>query len=372
MPASASLSTTGPRGPAVYIKIDNDGIVAKIGEGSAVGDRWLSVEMLLALELLLHDPRPDAAAAQYDAIIAGPVAASSERLAIELERNGHVSSSAHAFVLQRGALLVVEETTRKTIGNLTQASAETRQVLRALARRRGFETGAPGGRAFPEVLREAEEMGLIAPVASSLAWGDLRRLVPICPWFGFSRGTPIDRYYLEHFARDVREQVCGCVVDIGGRPAFWQKLGFARVSRRCVVDIAPQSGVDVVGNAADPLLFEADSVDGVLAFNVLEHCPVPQAVVDAVRRWLRPGGKLFCMVPSVQRVHRMPSDYCRLLPAALEVLFRDWSTMRLHVYGNPLTSIAALMGVAAEELDVGELDALHPDYPVATCAVATK
>jgi hypothetical protein len=60
------------------------------------------------------------------------------------------------------------------------------------------------------------------------------------------------------------------------------------------------------------------------------------------------------------------------MPEGIKHLFRNFKETQLYVYGNPVTFIAAIMGVAAEELAVNEIDVCHPEYPVAICAVATK
>jgi hypothetical protein len=39
---------------------------------------------------------------------------------------------------------------------------------------------------------------------------------------------------------------------------------------------------------------------------------------------------------------------------------------------NPIGTVAALMGIAAEELEESELMDHHPDYPVASCIIVTK
>nr|WP_230968368.1 hypothetical protein [Nostoc sp. WHI] len=44
----------------------------------------------------------------------------------------------------------------------------------------------------------------------------------------------------------------------------------------------------------------------------------------------------------------------------------------MYVYGNPTTVIASYHGIAVEELTSEELDAYHPDYPVANCILAEK
>jgi SAM-dependent methyltransferase len=110
----------------------------------------------------------------------------------------------------------------------------------------------------------------------------------------------------------------------------------------------------------------------VVLFNVLEHCEKPWVVVDNIYRWLKPGGQVFCMVPSAQRVHQVPKDYWRILPDAMDSLFAGFASRKLYVYGNPLTTLAAYMGIAADELSREELDCFEANYPVANCLHAQK
>lgn len=78
------------------------------------------------------------------------------------------------------------------------------------------------------------------------------------------------------------------------------------------------------------------------------------------------------MVPNAQRVHAAPRDYWRPLPDAIESLFASFPIRKLFLYGNPITTVASLMGIAAEELSEEDLDYLNSAYPVATCVVAQK
>jgi SAM-dependent methyltransferase len=146
----------------------------------------------------------------------------------------------------------------------------------------------------------------------------------------------------------------------------------SRVGRYANIDLTARAGVDIAGDVHDPALLAPASIDGVLAFNVLEHCPRPWIVADNIHTWLRRGGCAFCMVPNAQRVHRMPGDYWRPMPAGLESLIHAFARREVFQYGNPTTLIASYLGIAAEELTAAELDAHHPDFPVATCIVATK
>jgi hypothetical protein len=48
-------------------------------------------------------------------------------------------------------------------------------------------------------------------------WGNLRRTAPFSDNWGWDRGTPIDRVYIERFLREHAEDVRGDVLEIGGR-----------------------------------------------------------------------------------------------------------------------------------------------------------
>jgi SAM-dependent methyltransferase len=204
------------------------------------------------------------------------------------------------------------------------------------------------------------------------SFGDLRRSLPICSSFGLSRGTPIDRYYLDQFVLEIRDEVRGETLEIGGVRENREAYGFTSASSYKVMDLDPSAEPDVVADAHRPDAHQATSLDSVVIFNVLEHCERPWIVVENIHAWLRPGGKVFCMVPNSQRVHPHPKDYWRVLPDALHSQFAGFRITKLRVYGNLLASVASLAGVAAEELDAEELIYFDPSYPVATCAVATK
>lgn len=214
--------------------------------------------------------------------------------------------------------------------------------------------------------------GVLVPRPGTVRFGDLRRLRPWCSNFGATRGTPIDRYYLSHFVSTIRGNVRGDVLEVGGVSANRQVYQFGDVRSYTAMDAAKAEGVNVVGDLLAPHVFEENSFDVILNFNVLEHVRAPWQAVMNMHRWLRPGGMIGTMVPSLQRVHLVPNDYWRMLPAAVDSLHSAFDARKLSVYGNALAGIAALMGLAAEELETFELEAVEPDYPVATCIVGTK
>jgi len=225
---------------------------------------------------------------------------------------------------------------------------------------------------FKELVEQLAEIGFLSPAKGTIHWGDLKKTAPICQAFGLTRGTPVDRYYLSQFIHEVGSQVYGNILEIGGTP---KDKDFYEFSSHCsyrILNLEPGPGVDICGDVHDASVLDPNSIDSILIFNVLEHCYAPWKAIENIHTWLKPGGKCFAMVPNAIRLHATPMDYWRPLPDAFKWMFQCFSEYQLFIYGNPITVIASYHGIAVEELTVSELNAFHPDYPVATCIVARK
>ncbi|MGP0128476.1 MAG: methyltransferase domain-containing protein [cyanobacterium endosymbiont of Rhopalodia musculus] len=225
---------------------------------------------------------------------------------------------------------------------------------------------------FIQIVDKLEALGLLSPDINSLDWGNLRKLVPICHVFGLTRGTPIDRYYLSQFIEEIRGEIQGKILEIGGTPKDRDFYEVNSQDSYQVLNLEPGLGIDIVGDVHDPSVIEPESVDSVIIFNVLEHCYAPWIAVQNIYKWLKIGGKCFAMVPNAVRIHGTPVDYWRPLPDGMKYLFKDFSEQKLYIYGNLIALIASYHGIATEELSSEEINNCNPDYPVTTCIVAEK
>ena len=83
-------------------------------------------------------------------------------------------------------------------------------------------------------------------------FGDLRRTTPIASDFGYARGGPVDRYYIESFLERARRDVRGRVLEIGDatytRAVRWRR---GRRGPTCCTSTATAPGVTFVGDLAD-------------------------------------------------------------------------------------------------------------------------
>jgi Methyltransferase domain len=269
--------------------------------------------------------------------------------------------------------LILETATRAGMVDVSELREQS--VFRMLSKHYGFSSTFSSALPLDSFLRlvdELETLGLLTVEPMTVNFGDLKRYTPFCPNYGYSRGTPIDRYYLDRFIRDVRSQIVGTTLEIGGHPANRETYKLESVTEYCTMDLQQKSGAHLLGDVHSKRAFGSRSFNSVILFNVLEHCARPWIVAENIHRWLKPEGKVFCMVPNAQRIHRDPLDCWRILPDAFAIIFGGYSESTITSYGNLLTTIAAMSGIAAEELDEKDLAEKNNEYPVISCVVARK
>lgn len=92
---------------------------------------------------------------------------------------------------------------------------------------------------------------LAARRRKSIGFGDLRRVRPISPNFGYDRGKPVDRRYIEDFLSRNAEVIRGRVLEIGDN-AYTMHYGGARVTRSDILHVSPDNPrATLVGDLAE-------------------------------------------------------------------------------------------------------------------------
>jgi len=205
-------------------------------------------------------------------------------------------------------------------------------------------------------------------LALQLRWASMRRTVPLSRW-GFDRGTPIDRWYIECFLDSHRERVRGRTLEVL-EDLYASRLGADTVE---IVDIdASNPAATIVGDlcAADTL--PEASFDAIVLTQTLQFLPDPRRALRHLVTALRPGATMLITVPAVSRVAD-GSDRWRWTPLGLDELSSglDCSTSVFGV-GNSLACRAFLMGLAAEDLSRAVLDIEDPAFPVIVAARLDK
>jgi SAM-dependent methyltransferase len=198
-------------------------------------------------------------------------------------------------------------------------------------------------------------------------WGNLRRTRPFSTDFGFDRGMPIDRYYLEKFLTAHAAHIRGRVLEIQ-MAAYGRRFGQDVTACHSIdinPDVRPTYVCDLAHSEDD---IPSDSYDCFLMPSTLQHLRELEPALANARRIVRPGGAVIATAAGfVPLVPDHGSDLWHLTAAGWrEMAQRVWphDDVEVTAYGNCLAAIAALHGIAVEELDRHELDVVDPRYPV--------
>jgi SAM-dependent methyltransferase len=211
------------------------------------------------------------------------------------------------------------------------------------------------------------------PLRRRLRWGDLRRTEPFSRQFGYDRGTPIDRVYLDDFVGRHAGDVRGEVLEIG-EPHYTERFGARRVTSHVLDVDASNPRATLVGDLTDPATLPEDAFDCVVLMQTLQFVADPSAALANVWRSLAPGGVLLVAVPTISKLDTdYPRDLWRWTAAGLEELLArtcPGGEVEVTGYGNALAAVAFVMGLAAEELRPEELDAHDPELALVACGRA--
>jgi SAM-dependent methyltransferase len=208
--------------------------------------------------------------------------------------------------------------------------------------------------------------------------GNLRRVTPISRVFGFDRGRPVDRHYIEGFLETHAADVRGAVLEVGDR-AYTLRFGGDRIERSDVLHARPgNAGATIVGDLSTGEGIPEARYDCVILTQVLPFVWDFRAALAHARGALKPGGVLLLTVPGFSQISRYDAerwgDFWRFTSMSMERLFAEVfpdERVTIEVFGNVLAATAFLHGLAAEELSPEELDHRDPDFEV-TIAVRAE
>ena len=213
-------------------------------------------------------------------------------------------------------------------------------------------------------MRRPSSLGALEPKPLSTEWG-------------FDRGTPIDRYYIERFLEAHAADVRGRVLEV--KNSDYTRRFDRGVVRADVLDIDP-------GNANATILADLTAADHVPAgqfdcfilTQTLQFIYDSRAAVTHAHRLLAPGGVLLVTLPVVSRIaprYGPTTDFWRFTAASCRRLFGDVfgeSNVEVSTHGNVLVAMAFLQGAALEEIPRAKLDVDDPFFPLIVTVRAVR
>jgi SAM-dependent methyltransferase len=192
---------------------------------------------------------------------------------------------------------------------------------------------------------------------------------PVSREFGFERGRPIDRWYIERFLREHAADVRGRVLEVA-ESTYTQWYGDGAVTHSDVLYAVPGNPEatlvgDLVGGAGIP----EGAFDCFICTQTLQFIADVRAAVAGTRRVLAPGGVLLATLPGISQISRVDDeawgDWWRFTARGVERLFAEVygaEHVQIARHGNVASAAAFLYGLAAEDLDAADLEREDPDY----------
>ena len=228
------------------------------------------------------------------------------------------------------------------------------------------------------VRRQAKKLLRVGrPDVGAVRWADLRRTTPIGAGWGFDRGTPVDRDYIEEFLRDHAVDIAGHVLEVKDAN-YTHRFGAERVTQSSVLDVdAKNSAATIIADLNNAVELPSGAFDCIILTQTLHLIYEFRSAINHLERGLAPGGVLLLTVPGITRVPRSHDGtwYWSFTKDSVQRLLEEYfpsSLVQVSAHGNILAATAFLHGLAREELRKDELDVNDPEYPLIISARAQK
>jgi hypothetical protein len=209
-------------------------------------------------------------------------------------------------------------------------------------------------------------------------FGSFGTTTPISRSFGYDRGLPIDRYYIEKFLAEHSRDICGRALEIGDA-SYCNRFGAGRVTRQEVLHIHRDApGATLIGDLSMPGILPEASLDAIVLTQTLHLIYDMTAAVAELHRGLKPGGVALVTVPGVSQI---ASDvwgatwFWSLTEISAHRLFEEEfgaGNVTTTTTGNVYAATAFLQGLAVQDVEQAKLDVVDTLYPLIVTVRAVR
>jgi SAM-dependent methyltransferase len=197
---------------------------------------------------------------------------------------------------------------------------------------------------------------------------------PISKSYGFDRGQPVDRYFIEGFLKENSRYIRGTCMEVMDS-AYVEQFGH-HVTRVDVLDIDPDNPKATIhGDLRRLEAVPDDTYDCFIVTQVFHYIDDVEAAVRETARILKPGGTALVTLPSLHEMEPERPHYWKFSASSARYLFGKYfpeGHLEIRSVGNVMTGIAAWVGLAREDLRTKQLERNDPAYASTVTVRATK
>jgi len=198
--------------------------------------------------------------------------------------------------------------------------------------------------------------------------------------FGFSRGTPVDRWYIHQFFKNNYKFISGDCLEFG-ELTYIKKYG-VNVSQKFIFNYSDTTIISnnmIQGDLSKTFELPELNLDCIVCVNVLNFIYDVKAALVGLRRMLKQNGVVIITVAGpVAHISNYDmarwGDYWRFTDISISRLVNEAGFIVEDVksYGNPLACVTQINGYSFEDLKVESLKPNHHDYQLVIGLVARK
>lgn len=206
---------------------------------------------------------------------------------------------------------------------------------------------------------------------------DELRKEPLRRDFGFGRGMPIDRYYIEQFLQAHISDIKGKALEISD-DFYLRKFGHDITSYGVLHVESGHEKTTIVGDLSEPETLPSEVIDCFVCTQTFNFIMDVDKAAMGAAQLLSPGGVLLATVAGVCQISRYDmdrwGDYWRFTPLSAKKLFQKYfKSVEIYTYGNVGMAKAFLDGLTIEDInDTQLISHRDEDYPITIAIKAIK
>jgi SAM-dependent methyltransferase len=201
---------------------------------------------------------------------------------------------------------------------------------------------------------------------------------PISSIYGFDRGTPIDRYYIENFLKANNKDIKGrCLELLNGD--YTKFFGKEKVTKSDILDIdANNTAANIIGDLRHLSEIKDETYDCIILTQVLQFIDNLDSAISECHRILKRGGVLLATLPCLSRIDNisgLEGDYWRFTKASASYVFQkkfNTNNIQTKTFGNVRAGIYFYAGIAKDEASKKVLRVSDPNFPLIVGVRAVK
>lgn len=209
-------------------------------------------------------------------------------------------------------------------------------------------------------------------------FGDFNRTTPFSTEFGYDRGGPVDRCYIENFLGQEAPSIRGRVLEIGDN-AYTMLYGGNKITKSDILHVDDSNpNATLVGDISNAPDLPHDTFDCIILTQTLHLIYNFKDALRTCHRILKPGGTLLLTVPGITPIdHGEWKDtwYWSFTDKSMQRLMEETfpgGEITVYPFGNVLTATAFLYGLGLSEVPNDKLWYNDPHYQVIITVKATK